>query len=316
MNIIQSLGTTKSVTLPFDRQQIVTTLKSDNDLLIKLNNGEVIKVEGYFETPRHLILNPEQGKPIQLLEIDDVSGNILSSRVLSSAEVPELLGNDLAMLSSQTSEELVSNGVYESVASGTGAATSSGISSVLLGLGAVGATFGVVGAIKSQDRSHNNDTSKESSNQNNTAVVPEEAKKAEPKENIEKVDKTEKEPSEEVIEKQHIEKKEADVESVEKDTQEIKDPKVVDKAEEPSEEVVEKQHTEKKEADVENCEIDTQEIKDPKVVDKAEEPSEEVVEKQHTEKKEADVENCEIDTQEIKDPKVVDKAEEPSEEVV
>ncbi|MDP8033837.1 hypothetical protein QJU43_06645 [Pasteurella atlantica] len=171
MNIIRELNLTKYVVLPFSREQIVSSIKTGDDLLIKLSNGEVVRVEDYFSMFRHLVLNSEQGQNVQLLEVDDISGYLLNTKTLTYNEQSELFGNDLAMLSSQTSEDvLLSNGLNSSVIEDSGVVD--GVTGgIFLGLGALGAGIGVATAIKHSDDDTKVDTVKGIENDASKTVI-------------------------------------------------------------------------------------------------------------------------------------------------
>ncbi|MDP8052678.1 hypothetical protein QJU23_09660, partial [Pasteurella atlantica] len=149
MQIIKNLGQTKYVSLPFDKQNILSINKINNDLQIKLNNGKVVTVEDYFDTPRHLLLNPQQGKSIQLLEIDPTSGHIIGTKTLESAEASELLGSDLSVLSSQTSESVaLLNGLNAAETMGEASVLSTGV----IGSTVLGATLGAFSFIDNDSK--------------------------------------------------------------------------------------------------------------------------------------------------------------------
>ncbi|MDP8175927.1 BapA/Bap/LapF family prefix-like domain-containing protein, partial [Phocoenobacter skyensis] len=160
---------TKYIVLPFNRQEITFTNRNGDDLLVKLSSGEVVRVKDFFDMPRHLLLNPEQGKYIQLLDINDVSGSILSTKTLTSSEASALLGNDLHMLSSQASSDvLLSDGLYKGVAETSAMTTDDAISGAALGLGIFGAAVGIA----STTGVFNSDSDNDSANSTETVTNP------------------------------------------------------------------------------------------------------------------------------------------------
>ncbi|MDP8078697.1 BapA/Bap/LapF family prefix-like domain-containing protein [Phocoenobacter skyensis] len=173
MNVINNLGATKYIVLPFNRQEITFTNRNGDDLLVKLSSGEVVRVKDFFDMPRHLLLNPEQGKYIQLLDINDVSGSILSTKTLTSSEATALLGNDLHMLSSQASSDvLLSDGLYKGVAETSAMTTDDAISGAALGLGIFGAAVGIASTTGAFGSDSGSNSDNDSANSTETVTNP------------------------------------------------------------------------------------------------------------------------------------------------
>ncbi|MDP8113052.1 hypothetical protein QJU34_05730, partial [Pasteurella atlantica] len=258
MQIIKNLGQTKYVSLPFDKQNILSINKINNDLQIKLNNGKVVTVEDYFDTPRHLLLNPQQGKSIQLLEIDPTSGNIIGTKTLESAEASELLGSDLSVLSSQTSESVaLLNGLNAAETMGETSVLSTGV----IGSTVLGATLGAFSFI-------DNDSKTE-------VLKAEEPKAEEPKVEEPKVEEPKAEEpkvEEPKVEEPKVEEPKAEEPKAEEPKAE--EPKVEEpKAEEPKAEEPKVEEPKAEEPKVEEPKVEEPKVEEPKAEEpKAEEP--------------------------------------------
>ncbi|MDP8037244.1 hypothetical protein QJU07_03515 [Pasteurella atlantica] len=285
MQIIKNLGQTKYVSLPFDKQNILSINKINNDLQIKLNNGKVVTVEDYFDTPRHLLLNPQQGKSIQLLEIDPTSGNIIGTKTLESAEASELLGSDLSVLSSQTSESVaLLNGLNAAETMGETSVLSTGV----IGSTVLGATLGAFSFI-------DNDSKTE-------VLKAEEPKAEEPK-----------------VEEPKVEEPKAEEPKVEEPKVEepkVEEPKVEEpKAEEPKVEEPKVEEPKAEEPKVEEPKAEEPKAEEPKAEEpKAEEPKVEEPKVEEPKVEESKVEEPKVEEPKAEESKVEDKIEDKAEE--
>ncbi|MDP8098632.1 BapA/Bap/LapF family prefix-like domain-containing protein [Pasteurella atlantica] len=307
MQIIKNLGQTKYVSLPFDKQNILSINKINNDLQIKLNNGKVVTVEDYFDTPRHLLLNPQQGKSIQLLEIDPTSGNIIGTKTLESAEASELLGSDLSVLSSQTSESVaLLNGLNAAETMGEASVLSTGvIGSTVLGLGATLGAFSFI----------DNDSKTE-------VLKAEEPKAEEPKVEEPKVEepKAEEPKAEEPkVEEPKVEEPKAEEPKVEEPKAEepkVEEPKAEEsKAEEPKAEEPKAEEPKVEEPKAEEPKVEEPKAEEPKVEEpKVEEPKAEEPKVEEPKAEEPKVEEPKVEEPKAEESKVEDKIEDKAEE--
>ncbi|MCW9717133.1 hypothetical protein [Avibacterium sp. 21-599] len=107
-----------TIVLPFSYSSVKQTQRQGDNLVITLDNGNTIELDGFFKSPHNLLLKAENGVGFDQLIINE-NGFVTQAAHLSNAEADALLGSDaLSALAKQSTDAVLLNAVAPAAEAG------------------------------------------------------------------------------------------------------------------------------------------------------------------------------------------------------